>query len=543
MATYYFRSVGTAWNDTSSWSTTSSGGASAGAIPTAADDVIFDSGSANSCPVSTTAGVCLTFNSTGWTGTLTLNTSVTVSGNVRLSSTTVFSGTSFFAINATASITSNSATIPWFVLGSGTAMTLTLNDNLNVGIFGLEGITLVDYTMNGNNLFVTGDVQKNFSLQGNLLGTTVVNLIGTSNIFDTGASNYFWRSPLLINTSGTIIFSSFFIMLNSTFTYSAGTVDTSNTSFQVGGATTINADNMVFADLTIRGETAGFGTATTITLLANLSASILRIRYFFTQTITVNGAFTIFIGNRSGSIGSFIFTSVAGGSVFAGTATFEFTGEGGVGYWTASESAYGASLFRTPAMNVNITINTFGTLYIIQKGNSAANIYNIQVGGSRTFRYTKGNVITQNLHTSPILFPEKGANLTVATGHTLIGMDKIAWGRITIAGGATITMSEFPQGNSTVITSMVSSTAANYTVTLTGRNRERIANFVKVQRCTIALASRRNTIVLTYPYGNRGGNIGLLFGDRSGNALPKRLDEQTVYGNYGFYVDPAISRT
>ena len=63
----YFRNVGTAWNDNTSWSTTSSTGPSAGAIPSLGDDVIFDSNSALSCPISTTAGSCRDLTTTGYT--------------------------------------------------------------------------------------------------------------------------------------------------------------------------------------------------------------------------------------------------------------------------------------------------------------------------------------------------------------------------------------------------------------------------------------------------------------------------------------------
>lgn len=540
MATYYFRNVGTAWNDNTSWSTTSSAGASAGTIPTAIDDVIFDSGSANSCPVSTTAGVCLTFNSTSWTGTLTLNTSVTVSGNVTLSSNTTITGSSFFRINATATITSNSVTIPYFVLGSGTAMTLTLSGNLNVGIFELGGTGVINYNLLGNNLNVTGDVQRNINSQGFLSGTTVVNLIGTSNVFDGGSTGagILWYLPLTINTSGTVTFSDNFLFINNILTHSAGTVNAFSTSFSFFGNVTANCQNILFNTINLTMNNSFTPNVPTLTLLNNLNVGTLNFIHNFTGAITINGLFTVFIGNQSGNIGSLFFLNTAGGATVLGTSTLEFTGEGGVGYWTAGNGPFAAS----PRIDLNITINTFGTLYIIEKTLSSTVRFFPNLAGGRTFRYTKGTVITRNITSSNAGTPRyQGSQLSVATTHTLIGMNNIAWGRIVFAGSGTYTMDELPQGSSTVITNMISSTAVNYTITLTGRNRERFYNFLKMQRCTIALASRRNTLVVTYREGNLGNNIGVIFGNSGANSIPKNLIPQSVYGIVGFLADPAIS--
>ncbi len=540
MAIYYFRNVGTAWNNNTSWSTTSSTGASAGAIPTAADNVIFDSGSANSCPVSTTDGVCLTFNSTSWTGTLTLDTSVTVSGNVTLSSNTTITGSSFFRINATASITSNSVTIPYFVLGSGTAMTLTLSGYLNVGIFELGGSGVINYNLLGNNLNVTGDVQRNLSSQGFLSGTTVVNLIGTSNVFDCGTTGagILWYLPLTINTSGTVTFSDNFLFINNRLTHSAGTVNAFSTSFSFFGNVTANCENILFNTVNLTMNTSFTPNVPTLTLLNNLNVGTLNLIHNFTGAITINGLFTVFIGNRSGNIGSLIFLNTAGGSTVLGTSTLEFTGIGGVGYWTAGNGPFSTS----PRVDLNITINTSGTLYIIEKTLSSTVRFFPNLAGGRTFRYRKGTVITRNITSSNAGTPQyQGSQLSVATTHTLIGMNNIAWGRIVFAGSGTFTMNELPQGSSTVITNMISSTAANYTITLTGNNRERFYNFLKIQRCTIAVASRRNTIVVTYREGNLGRNIGIIFGNSGANSTPKNLIPQSVYGIVGFLADPAIS--
>jgi hypothetical protein len=100
MASRYFKSGATVWNNANNWSSTSAAGVDNAGIPTAADDAIFTSGSGSACAVTTTAGVCLSLTTTGYTGTITLNTTVTVSGNITLGASTVFSGASALICNA-----------------------------------------------------------------------------------------------------------------------------------------------------------------------------------------------------------------------------------------------------------------------------------------------------------------------------------------------------------------------------------------------------------------------------------------------------------
>ena len=108
MPTLYYRNSGTDWHTASNWSL-SSGGVGDGSVPTSSDDVIFDSNSGN-CIVATTTGVCKTFNSTGYTSTLTLNNTLTVSGNVTFGVGMLSAGSSQFIVNATSTITGNNIT-------------------------------------------------------------------------------------------------------------------------------------------------------------------------------------------------------------------------------------------------------------------------------------------------------------------------------------------------------------------------------------------------------------------------------------------------
>lgn len=550
MATYFFRNVGTAWNNTSSWSTVSSSGASAGTIPTALDTVTFDAGSANTCPVTTTNGVCLTLTTTGWTGTITLNANLRVSGSITLSSTTTLAGTGYLGAIATGTITATSVTIPYLMVGTGTAMTLTLGGNLTVTKFQLADVTIpVTYTINANTINIAGDViiTPIVSTGSVMTGTTVFNLNGTSNISDIGNGfNFAWSNPITINTSGIITFGAFFNFNGSALTYTAGTVDmTSNaTLFRIGANTTLNTGAMVFNTL----QPAG---TITLTLSSNVITNTLYFYHTATQTTTVNGAFKVYIGNPDGSVGSLLHTA-AGGSIITGTATLEFTGKGGVGYWTNWNILFSNSAvtYRVMNWNINITINTGGTIYILDKLNTANNYSYTQLGGSKVFTYTAGNIITKTISAiQNIGLSFKGATLSVATGHTLIGLNKIAFGRIILAAGGSFTMDEFPCGNATVVTQMTSSSSTtNYTITLTStaNKNERVANFIRVKNCTLA-AANRNQVILTHPKANLGGNLNLRYYDVMNHGIPKFLEtaqpkyksgKEIAYGAMGLVSDP-----
>ena len=549
MATYYFRNVGTAWNSNTSWSTTSSSGASAGVIPTAADAVIFDAGSANACPVSTTNGVCLTLTTTGWTGTITLNVNLRVSGSITLSATTTFAGTSYLGAIATGTITSNSVIIPYFMVGTGTAMTLTLSGNLNVTKFQLADSTnAVTYTINANNIFITGDcIITPVVLTGSVMtGTTVFNFTGTTNISDTTTGfNFTWNNNIIINTSGTITFGANFNFGGSAFTYTAGTVDMTTNAclFRVNTSCTWNSGSIVFSTWQVRNNP-------TITLTSDVIAQTVFFLHTATFTATINGAFKIYVGDPNGSVGN-LYHTAAGGSIVTGTATIEFTGKGGVGYWMNWNIFFNpaTTTYRVMNWNINVNINTAGTIFVIDKMNTTNNYSYTLMGGSKTFTYTAGNLITKTISTLPgSQLSFKGGTIQFATGHTINGLNKMTWGRIILAGGGTFTMDEFPCGNATVVTQMTSTSTTNYTITLTSNtNRnERIANFLRVKNCTLANANSRQ-VLITHPKGNLGSNVGLRFGDIMGHTIPKALEtnqpkfksgKEIAYGAMGLVSDP-----
>ncbi len=97
MATYYFRNAGANWGDAANWSL-STGGPADGAVPTAADDAVFDANSAN-CTVNASNRVCLTINFTNYINTITMDFGISVSGNITLGAGMGVGGTGFLAFN------------------------------------------------------------------------------------------------------------------------------------------------------------------------------------------------------------------------------------------------------------------------------------------------------------------------------------------------------------------------------------------------------------------------------------------------------------
>lgn len=111
MATYYFRSTGTTWGTAGSWSSTPSPGYTAGAVPTVADDAVFESASA-SCNINTGATrTCKSLTCTGYTGTLTFSTSLVVAGNITLSSGMTTTGVGNLDVSANATLTAAGHTL------------------------------------------------------------------------------------------------------------------------------------------------------------------------------------------------------------------------------------------------------------------------------------------------------------------------------------------------------------------------------------------------------------------------------------------------
>ena len=126
------------WDAVGSWSTTGSGGASSGTVPTAATDVIFDAGYTGTMTVNGTSTcfaktiVCMAAANKI---TLTAGKLLTVSGSITWYSGmgTNLSGTGTIQINGNATLTSNGVAFPGtYIFGGFANLTVTLADALTI---------------------------------------------------------------------------------------------------------------------------------------------------------------------------------------------------------------------------------------------------------------------------------------------------------------------------------------------------------------------------------------------------------------------------
>lgn len=307
MATYYFRNSGTAWNTATNWSL-SSGGPADGAVPTSADDVIFDASSGN-CTVATTPGVCKTFNSTGYTGTLTLSTTLTVSGNVTFGSGmgTSGSGNNQFIVNNSATLTSNrnNVNFPFKLYNlNGNNNTYTLADDWTFNGLFLTGSQsgALTHTINGNNIYCKAGFNINtdsFSSASFTTGSTNIFVIGPGALTINGSSSNGLGNNLTINAPGSnLTVSSTFYYKTGTFTYIAGTFTTTSSTLGITGSCTLNMNSGGLNYLLPFSLSIIF-TTTTITMSSDFYCK----GYVSTQNTTINGSSLYISGNVSVSGG------------------------------------------------------------------------------------------------------------------------------------------------------------------------------------------------------------------------------------------------
>lgn len=235
------------WGDTSNWSDTS-GGAGGFSVPTSTDDVFLDASSPN-CNVATLNRTAKSITFTGYVNTInfdSVNRVLTISGNIVFSNTMLITGTGSFQINASASITSNGLTITAKFNFAG-ALTITLNDDLVV-VGNVTMGTTASEVFNGNTFYIDGNLSIVNNV--NITGTTNFVLNGIGTISHTGVTTWGFKCNLTINTSGTITLGTNWKFGGATFTYTAGSVITTNSTFSIVSSCTLNLAGIVFNNVT-----------------------------------------------------------------------------------------------------------------------------------------------------------------------------------------------------------------------------------------------------------------------------------------------------
>lgn len=211
MADRYWVGGTGAWTTSSTtvWSA-SSGGASGASVPTAADNVIFDSATTYTVTL-TGALTCLSFTVSAGTVTFTSTGTPTVSGSMSLSSGTVWNATGTITFNSTAAgntITTNNTTLAasvtlngaggsWQLIGNlslTSTRTLILtagtidanNNNVSAGGFSSTGSLTRTLSMGSGTWTLASSTTTTWNIPGSATNITVN--AGTSTISMTGAT-------------------------------------------------------------------------------------------------------------------------------------------------------------------------------------------------------------------------------------------------------------------------------------------------------------------------------------------------------------------
>jgi hypothetical protein len=265
MANRYWVGGTNSWNNITGtkWAATS-GGAGGQSIPTTADDVFFDASSgASTVTIATGNTGAKSINCTGFTGTITGTSGITVAGAIMLSTGMGYSHTGTVTISGTGTLTTSGKAFSNLAV-SGAGITVTLGDALNVGI---RNVNVIQGTLNTANYSVTC---ASFDISGSTTRTVTLG-----------------SSALSISASS---LSAFNAVTTTNLAFNAGTSQVNMTSS--GGG--IAAPGLSFNDISFTSTATGsrsllVGSCNNVTLTASASGlSQLSVRSNF----TVNGTLT-----------------------------------------------------------------------------------------------------------------------------------------------------------------------------------------------------------------------------------------------------------
>jgi hypothetical protein len=249
------------WDNTAGtkWSTTS-GGTGGASRPTTADDVFFTNLSTGTCTILTNSGA-KSINCTGFAGTITGTTAITVAGSITLSAGMTYTHTGTVTITGTSTLTTAGKAFSTLTINLS-GITVTLGDALDIST---RTLTLTNGTFNTANFSVTAG-----GITVSSLNTKIINLgSSTVTLANNGAINF--------PASG--------------FTFNAGTsqinITNTNPTLAGGGKTFYN----VSYTSTLIGTRAisGANTFNNLTLTVNANG-LIQLNISADQTI--NGTFT-----------------------------------------------------------------------------------------------------------------------------------------------------------------------------------------------------------------------------------------------------------
>jgi hypothetical protein len=427
MATYYFRNATANWGTSTNWST-SSGGPANGAVPTNADDAIFDTNSGN-CTVDTTARVARSVNFTAYTRTITMSNTITLGAaggtNMALylgSGMTIAGVSGINTAYATGIFQSNGKVWP-NALGICNASTIS---NGRV-------VTVVDDFIVNGNLFL-GGVNANFVLSGN------GNFSGYSSVLVTGgplvaapkkitmlsggtlsgnqSTSAYLELDVTINSGINTVTIGTLNIQNMIFTYSSGTVNVvSGTTINTGaGAVTWNTNPIVFSNI-------NFGSAVAViitnTINSNLYISSNLSTLVSIRNLALNGS-DIYVS------GSCIFDTLTSGNI-GGTSIIRMRGTG-----------------LLSANSTNIALANIQSPITFEAG---ANTITLRGNASNYFVYDVGPIT----YTSGVIDTTTNSVTMLLLGATTFNTQGMNWFGVRTGSNATYTLNSQLSANTLTI--------------------------------------------------------------------------------------------
>lgn len=437
---YWVGGTGT-WNTTSTtnWST-GSGGSSGASVPTAADNVIFDSGSGTNPTITLGAAglACLDITVSATTFTFTSTGTLTVSGSMSLASGTVWNATGTMTFNATSAVTilTNGTTLSCPVTLNGVGGTWALTSALTMG--STRTLTLTNGTLD-----LTNSGAGNYTLTTGRFSSTNSNTrsvtFGTANITLTDNNTTIWGISTATGwtISGTPT-------VNCTYSGSTGTRTITNT-ISIPEAHQINFNISAGSDTFIMG-----------------SAKNLNFTGF---SGTLSNAARYIYGNLTFSSGMTITGGTGTISFFATSGTQQLTTAGKTLDFPITQNNPGATL----RLEDNLTMGstrifqiTGGTLDLNAKI-AAIDTFNSSGTATRAITFNSGTLSISGTTTSA--FNASGSGLTTSAGSGNGTITMTAATAKTFVGGGYTYAATLNQGGAGTLTVSGSNTLYDITAT------------------------------------------------------------------------------